>query len=197
MGFNTTVYIHNDEVHQIEKDPEFGKKIAYAVHSVGVDGPTRIEGYHSQVIETHHADNHIVCVVGGNMAQEVGNGAHWSEGLDMRNDEDKVKLLKNLADRLGYSLRKKPSQVKKEKELVDDRTEIAEAQFSLYDLYDNGVMPSESSVEDTGTWVEDGDMMLMNFWYTNPVVDEPYIKCTFVVEFEAGSSDIKECHVNT
>lgn len=194
MGFNSTIMILNDNLHRIKDDPDFGKKVYDAVCGFGHEDSTF--DYQCKVLGVHHADNEMVFVVGGNTGQEVGYGAHWSERLDMRKEEDKVQLLKNMADRLGYSLRKKPSLVKKEKELAKDREEIAEAQFAFYDMYDNGVMPEESQVRTTGTWVEDGDRMLMNFWYTNPVVDEPAIKCTFIVAFEKGNTKIIETYIN-
>ena len=64
MGFNTTVFILNDELHQIADDPEFGKKLNAAIQGLGYNDRDNIEGYHSQVIETHHADSYVVCIVG-------------------------------------------------------------------------------------------------------------------------------------
>ena len=95
--------ILNDHLSAIENDPLFGQKVADAVRSVGCyDKGVDINGQAATVIETHHADNQHVIVVGGNYAQDMGVAAHWTERLDMTKPEDRVKLIKNLAEREGY-----------------------------------------------------------------------------------------------
>jgi tagatose-1,6-bisphosphate aldolase non-catalytic subunit AgaZ/GatZ len=79
MGLNTTVLILNDALTQIEKDPEFGKKLVKVIRERAllekiVDGRGRISSYVSagnhmnaaSVIETHHADMTAVVAIGGN-----------------------------------------------------------------------------------------------------------------------------------
>jgi hypothetical protein len=112
MGFNTTVLILNDYLHCIAEDKEFGRKLYEAVCELDARGvPDCLRGkidHGAQVIETHHADYHHAIIVGGNMAQDAGYAAHWTERLDMRKTEDRVKLLKSMARDLGYSLHKLP-----------------------------------------------------------------------------------------
>jgi len=115
MGYNTTVLVLNDALHEIERDPQFGKKLAAAISglSLGIDTKTG-RPYRSQdvsagmycnaatAIEQHHASGIAVVAVGGNCGSVIGHtgGTHHQE-------EDKLKILKQLAEQLGYSLRKK------------------------------------------------------------------------------------------
>ena len=50
MGLNTTVVILNDYLHDIENDPEFGKKLSRAIKNSGFNDSTR--GF--QVVTCHH-----------------------------------------------------------------------------------------------------------------------------------------------
>lgn len=116
MGFNTTVVVHNDALHSIANDPEFGKNLADAINSLGYRDD-KIKSVSAsgefmtccnavEVIETHHADSVVAVAVGGNCGVELGYaGGYRAIGRD---DESKVKMLRTLADGLGYTLRKKP-----------------------------------------------------------------------------------------
>tara|TARA_Y100000310_G_scaffold341389_2_gene440370 strand:- start:586 stop:936 length:351 start_codon:yes stop_codon:yes gene_type:complete len=112
MGYNTTVIVYNDALNSIEDDKDFGKSLAKAVKSLSISDGRHVDvpsGCHcnaAMVVETHHADQTQVIAVGGNCGQVVGWGGSWR--LDMRKPEDKIELLKNLADQLGYNLSKKP-----------------------------------------------------------------------------------------
>ena len=110
----------NDALNAIANDPEFGKNLAEAIqklslgqHKHGVDVPAfsyvngERRGVHTNAataIESHHADGIAVVAVGGNCATVIGRsyGNH-------HNEEDKLDILKQLADELGYGLRKKAS----------------------------------------------------------------------------------------
>lgn len=106
MGYNSTVIVLNDALHEIRNDAEFGKKVAEAISHLSVDRkPIDIwAGSHcnaATVIETHHADGIKLIAVGGNCGQELGYvGGYRSTPEDM---------LRNLADSLGYRLVKKPT----------------------------------------------------------------------------------------
>uniref|UniRef100_A0A6M3LQK3 Uncharacterized protein n=1 Tax=viral metagenome TaxID=1070528 RepID=A0A6M3LQK3_9ZZZZ len=107
MGFNSTIMICNDHLHDIENDPKFGAKVSNAIGCYDYD--TRPFLYNGlQVIETHHADGIIVSAVGGNGGKLLGDGG-WSRNLVTYKDgEDwKIKVLRELANNLGYSIRKK------------------------------------------------------------------------------------------
>jgi hypothetical protein len=109
MGFNTTIMVLNDALHCIEDDPEFGKKVSDAVHSLmrGEQVPISSGGHYAAAtaVETHHADQVRVIAVGGNMAEELG----YAGGYRLMASEDgQVEMLKRLAEKHGYNLRKKP-----------------------------------------------------------------------------------------
>lgn len=110
MGYNTSVLIMNDSMHEIAKDPEFGKKISDAAGLLfRGNKPIDIQvGGHcnaATVIEQHHADQTAILAVGGNYATVLGT--HWSYAH--HRPEDKLAILKSLADDLGFDISKKPS----------------------------------------------------------------------------------------
>lgn len=103
MGYNTTLVVLNDALHEIENDAEFGRKVSQATRMVTRGKPVDISsGGHcnaATVIETHHADGINLIAVGGNCGQDLGYmGGYRSESID---------LLKSLADKLGYRIVKK------------------------------------------------------------------------------------------
>jgi hypothetical protein len=107
MGYNTTLIVLNDALHEIEEDPEFGKKVAQATRKASMlrEGDRGIDirsGCHvnaATVVETHHADQVKLIAVGGNCGQDLGyHGGYRS---------DKEDLLRSLADDLGYRIVKK------------------------------------------------------------------------------------------
>jgi len=112
MGYNTTVVVMNDALEQIASDNQFGKKLRDAVLglSLGID-PKTGRHYRSQdvsahnhvnaatVIETHHADHHAIVAVGGNYGTVLGH-AHCDQ-------DQKLAIIKQLAESMGYTLRKK------------------------------------------------------------------------------------------
>ena len=104
MGYNATVVVLLDRLDEIERDPEFGKKLSAAIRYRAVcpkDDPTR-PGYRyasaeatgqTQVIEVHHADGQMVVTVGGNTGRVLGYGGYYSA-----DDDDIIKYLND--DRL-------------------------------------------------------------------------------------------------
>ena len=106
MGYNTTVVVLNDALSDIENDPEFGRKLAAAVRKVSLGKPVDVSaGGHCNaaiVLETHHADNQQLVLVGGNYGQLLPcNVRYHSETPEMD-------VLTTLATKMGYFLRKKP-----------------------------------------------------------------------------------------
>ena len=121
MGFNTTILILNDGFHSIEDNlQEWFQKIRrkancndtvligtqnggtdYGLGDVGAGSHVNC----SSVIATHHADETVVMAVGGNCATIL---AHVWNGGHHHTEEDKVKLLKEMAAQHGYKLVKLP-----------------------------------------------------------------------------------------
>ncbi len=84
MGFNTTVVILNDMLGEIERDPEFGKKLVAAIRSFDRTRPERMPYVtgQTQVIGHHHADGMMVFAVGGNTGREIGYGGNYRADND-------------------------------------------------------------------------------------------------------------------
>ena len=111
MGFNTSMIVLNDSLNEIEEDKDFGRKVAEAISELDLGGGRQIDissGFHANaasVIESHHADQTVVVSFGGNCGQVLGRVHGWN--YDLRKPEDKERLLKGLADELGYTVRKR------------------------------------------------------------------------------------------
>lgn len=99
MGMNTAMIIRNDFLHEIEKDAEFGRKVAGAVRCAGYPNPS----YHGQafdILPSAHADYAQVVVITGNTIRRLGGYAGTYANTD-------AEILSNLADSMGYRLVKK------------------------------------------------------------------------------------------
>lgn len=110
MGYNTTVVVINDALDQIEKDPEFGRKLARAISEVGgyrktIDVSAGNHANAATVVESHHADLTAVVTVGGNL----GINHFTQRGWNHHTEEGQVELLKAWAKRLGYTLVQDPA----------------------------------------------------------------------------------------
>jgi hypothetical protein len=108
MGWNTTVILMNDALDDIRQDPDFGKKLVSAA-SAAIDGKRHdvsALGHvnAATVIETHHADHIVPVLIGGNTGQVVkGTYIGWAD------DEKEITLLRQLAEKHGMRLSKKPA----------------------------------------------------------------------------------------
>jgi hypothetical protein len=77
MSWNTTVVVLNDALHDIENDPEFGKKLADAVKRAinRKECPIRVSAHHfspaAMVIETHDGGSAVTVEVYGNTGRVV------------------------------------------------------------------------------------------------------------------------------
>tara|TARA_Y100000310_G_scaffold209426_1_gene210052 strand:- start:9656 stop:9982 length:327 start_codon:yes stop_codon:yes gene_type:complete len=108
MGFNSTLIVLNDRLHEIAETPDYGKQVADAIQMHGYDHrKPYVVG--TEVITVNHADITNIIASGGNhasvMMQTMNGGRH-------HRDEDKLSLLKRLADEMGYHIRKKPTRKK-------------------------------------------------------------------------------------
>lgn len=120
MGFNSTVLVLNDRMGEIERDPEaFVKEMLNAIQRSGYpDDQVDFYPGQSTVMSMAHADTVTILAVGGNCATKLGqfhNGGHH------HTEEAQVQLLRQLADKYGFSLRKKPAPKKKQTE--DERAQ--------------------------------------------------------------------------
>ena len=105
MGFNTTVLILNDALGSLEKDPNFNKTLHNAIIRMGGSNDKPIDvpiGNHANgglVIESHHADQCIPILVGGNYGWPINNCyVHWNAS------DPELKLLEALAKKRGFRL---------------------------------------------------------------------------------------------
>lgn len=118
MGYQSTIIINNDCLQDVRDDSEFGQKVSAAVGKLSLPFEYR-GGYNGEVpirtggctgayaIETHHADYHVVLALGNLGAVTLAAAAHPSRGK--AGDSKEVALLRQVADQLGYTLRKKPT----------------------------------------------------------------------------------------
>lgn len=108
MGYNTTVVVMVDALDQIEADPKFGKNLVAAIMSTVNEKPgDRLAdvraGNHinaATVIESHHADQLVPVLVGGNTGRVMSDA--W---IGYASGDEAA--LRNIAERMGYRLVKK------------------------------------------------------------------------------------------
>jgi hypothetical protein len=101
MGYNTTVVIYNDALHEIRNDPEFGKKLVGVIleqdglrpksfFASGKQGDYTFSSTAGVVVEQHHADDTAIVAVGGN----TGIMIHiQSGGSDFMSQDGQAALL--------------------------------------------------------------------------------------------------------
>lgn len=106
MGYRTVVLLNNDVCNEWEKDPALGRKIAHDMNYVhDRDSATELERY-GCVIECTHADSQTLMLIDSLRGSAAAHG-FYSRG---ETPEDvKLKLLRDMAERLGYRVVKKPT----------------------------------------------------------------------------------------
>jgi len=111
MGFNSTILVHNDSLHAIQDNPkEFVDNMSHGIlgfhnGSSHLDKDISCSGHcnAASVVAVHHADDTYVLAVGGN----YGTILHQTFGNKHHEDEDKLRLVKEMARALGFDLRKR------------------------------------------------------------------------------------------
>lgn len=114
MGYNSTILVMNDALHAIGEDGEFGKKLKQAISSyprvkdpnisaVSKDGAIHCNA--ATVIDCQHADVTQVVTVGWNSGIVVDRQYINYHDMEMTTEE---KVLRNLAEKLGFYVSKKP-----------------------------------------------------------------------------------------
>lgn len=110
MGHNTAVLLLNDAIHGIQEDPKaFTDALMGAWHKfqrshAPVDFCIGNHGNGGTVFHEAHADVTGIYAIGGNHTSKLFTGYN---GGKHHTDEEKVKLLKQLADEMGYNITKK------------------------------------------------------------------------------------------
>lgn len=124
MGYNSVLFLCNDAIDQIDRDPAGWWKKArlqlmrapYKTHEGSVDRQDGVFGFGNhangfQAVWNRHADEQALIAVGGNYAT-VLKGSRWTWG-GHHTEEGQVELLKLAAKELGYELRRKKPKSKK------------------------------------------------------------------------------------
>ena len=110
MGYNSLLFIPNDNLDEAHREPErFADALLGAINMSCVEpGPQSLGGRFSDFTIPYcaHADSLGLVAVGGNYAVKV---MQTHQGYKHRHctEEGDVELLKVLAAKLGYSVRKK------------------------------------------------------------------------------------------
>ena len=111
MGFRTVVVLSNDQAHEWQRDPELGNKIFRAASTQwcsGEEGKRRARNDlpYGEIVEQVHGDTQTLAVLDGYGGKAIAH-THWNRG---QTDETRdLALLKELADKHGYVIRRKPS----------------------------------------------------------------------------------------
>jgi len=110
MGYNVTIVVHSDSLGTIAQDPEFGKNLVEAIGQLNVSEPGKVIDVPclnhcnaAEVIEQHHADQTVVVAVGGNTGTVLGTHYGWQS----QTDEERIEILRSVADQMGFHLRRK------------------------------------------------------------------------------------------
>lgn len=111
MGFNSTLFICNDGLHEIEQNPhEFVQKLVQAIQKASPGNTNQINiavGNFSNVatlVESHHSSSCALIAAGGNHATVLDQMA----GQRHDRPSDQIEILKRFAEALGYQVSKKP-----------------------------------------------------------------------------------------
>jgi hypothetical protein len=107
MGFNATVVVCLDQLHEIDNDPKFGPAFSQAVlqcsgRNKAIYGPHGIV-----VVETHHADHLVPVIIGGNTGRVIP--AYVGINPNEYDEATNIRILKDMARVLGYRVSKIPT----------------------------------------------------------------------------------------
>lgn len=104
MGHRTIIALSNDRSSDWERDPELGSKIMML--SAARDDRWGFDVQQGlTLVESTHADTQSLIIADGYTAKAAAFG-HWHRG--QTEEQRNLALLKDLADRLGYRVSKKP-----------------------------------------------------------------------------------------
>ena len=111
MGYRTVVVFNNDLSTEWEKDSELGRKIQRSANQLWCrpDPSTPTFFRYGEVVEQVHADTQSVAFLDGYGGDIVAYD-NFRQGEEEK--ERNIRLLKTLADKLGYFVSKKPTRGK-------------------------------------------------------------------------------------
>lgn len=106
MGYNTVVLILNDDLTSVQKNAQkFCDGLAQEAGSALNRGPSPMDFFHQHgVIETHHADDTSVILVGGNSATVLG----FVPGFRHNEVPNQIRALEQILTKYGYGIRRQP-----------------------------------------------------------------------------------------
>jgi hypothetical protein len=109
MGFRTVVLLENDRSSEWENDQGLGKKIAHAAMfaSARIEACDRASFVGGRVLQCTHADTQTLAVLDSYNMNALAH-SNWQRGQSA--DDVALQLLRQAADKLGYTLTKKRSQ---------------------------------------------------------------------------------------
>ncbi|WP_157639847.1 hypothetical protein [Burkholderia ubonensis] len=108
MGFRTVVLLENDRASEWENDPELGKKIVHAAMfaSARIEPGDKASFVGGRVLECTYADTQTLAVLDSYNMNSLAH-SNWQRGQTA--EDVAIQLLRQAADKLGYTLAKKPS----------------------------------------------------------------------------------------
>lgn len=106
MGFNSLLFIPNDQLSTVDNNPElFAKEVSRACGSM-TNGPLPGSFNSFSVPYIAHADDIGLIAVGGNFAESIYQG-YMGHTHGHHTNEGRIELLKKAAECYGYRLVKK------------------------------------------------------------------------------------------
>jgi hypothetical protein len=108
MGFRTVVLLENDRASEWENDPTLGKKIVHAsmFASARIEASDKASFVGGRVLECTHADTQTLAVLDSYNMDALAH-SNWQRGQTA--EDVAIQLLRQAADKLGYTLSKKPT----------------------------------------------------------------------------------------
>lgn len=106
MGYRTVVVLNNDYSSEWENDPELGRKIFISASAKASGNEHEYPFPYGETVEQVHADAQSLVVCDG-YGGEVVAQSYWRRGDTPEAVE--LRLLKELAEKHGFNLHKKPA----------------------------------------------------------------------------------------
>lgn len=97
MGNNVVTLVHTDELGDIAKDPNYGSRLVNTI----LDGSEQVMGFNTRVLPWVHADYTQLILAGQNSIRAL-DVPLWTTSVHA--DDAEVRILKALAEKLGYSV---------------------------------------------------------------------------------------------
>ena len=140
MGFNTVLFICNDAMGAIDKDPVgWWQKVKEHLGEAG-NGPVSFgfggHGIGFEVVSMTHADYTTIIAAGGNHSTVLLQQRTWGAGIYHHTPEGRVELLKLAAERLGHtvvraSVRLRKLALERAKRRVRDKASIKQRSYQI------------------------------------------------------------------